>query len=100
MNVTRWIPAALVGLAVGVAGTAFALTPSEIMKARKAPSSNVAIALPMAESPPGYCEPTRAGWMYLDVKMRDVGAMACVCVQDKDLTWQWATFGSVVRECD
>ena len=38
--------------------------------------------------------------MYLDVNMRDVGALACVCVQDKDLTWQWATFGSVVRECD
>ena len=88
------------GLALGVAGTALAGSPAEILKSRKTPSSKEAIALPMAEHPPGFCDPEHAGWMYLDVKMRDVGAIACVCVQDKDLTWQWGTFGSVIRECD
>lgn len=88
------------GAALGIAGTALATTPSDILKKRKTPASSVAIAFPMAEHPPGYCDAEHAGWMYLDVNMRDVGALACVCVQDKDLTWQWATFGSVVRECD
>lgn len=86
--------------ALAAAGTAFALSPGEIMKLRKTPASSVAIALPMAEHPPGYCEPVRAGWMYLDVNMREAGVLACVCVQDKDLTWRWASFGSLARECD
>ncbi len=85
---------------LGAAGSAYALSAGEIMKLRKSPASTVAMALPMAEHPPGYCEPVRAGWMYLDVNMSDAGALACVCVQDKDLTWQWASFGSLRRECD
>lgn len=96
----RTLAAFAAGALLAAAGTALATTPSEIMKTRKTPSSNQAIALPMAEHPPGYCDAEHAGWMFLDVNMRDVGALACVCVQDKDLTWQWATFGSVVRECD
>ena len=88
------------GALLGVAGSALAYTPSDILQKRKTPPSSQAIALPMAEHPPAYCDPERAGWMYLDISMRDAGALGCVCVQDKDLTWQWATFGSVVRECD
>ena len=90
----------LFGLALGVAGTAFAGGAADVRKRRKAPSSKEAIALPMAEHPPGYCDPEHAGWMYLDIEMRDAGSLACVCVQDKDLTWTWATFGSVKAECD
>ena len=97
---TRTISLVLLGLALGVAGTALAGAPSEVLKRRKAPSSSQALALPMGEHPPGYCDPEHAGWMYLDVDMRDAGALACVCVQDKDLTWGWATFGSVKAECD
>jgi len=96
----RTLAAVAVGLALGVAGSALAGSPADIVKARKAPSSKEAIALPMAEHPPDYCDPAHAGWMYLDIKMREEGAMACVCVQDKDMTWGWATFGSVLRECD
>ncbi|MSQ01258.1 MAG: hypothetical protein EXR71_05090 [Myxococcales bacterium] len=100
MSRLRPLTLAAAAAVLGAAGTAFALSPEEIMKLRKTPAATVAMALPMAESPPGYCEAVRAGWMYFDVKMRDAGAIACVCVQGKDLTWQWVSFGGLVRECD
>jgi len=99
MTFKPWITAGLAALVLGV-GTAFALTPKELLKARKAPPSGVALALPMAEHPPDYCDPARAGWMYMDIDHRGGGAPACVCVQDKDLTWHWASFAGDSRECD
>lgn len=87
----RWLA---VGIAVGVAGTAFALTPNEIMKAYKKPSSSQAIGLPLSEHPPVRCSQEAAGWMYFDVDMRQGGTDACVCVQDKDSSWLWVAFGN------
>ena len=53
------------GVLIGVAGSALAYTPSDILTNRKSPPSSKAIALTMGEHPPGYWHPERAGWMYL-----------------------------------
>jgi len=85
---------------MGLATTALAIAPAEIIAARKTPSSKEAIALPMAEKPPADREAARAGWMYIDVDMRKGGSQACVCLQDNDATLKWSTFGGTNYECD
>ena len=88
------------GFVLGVATAAYAVGPSDLLKSRKAASSSVAITIPMHDHPPAACDQTSAGWMYFDVDMRQGGAQGCLCVQDNDATFQWATLGSVIRECD
>lgn len=88
------------GFLLGIATAAFAVGPADLLASRKTASSSVAITLPMHEHPPAACDKTSAGWMYFDVDMRQGGAQGCICVHDSDATFQWATFGSVIRECD
>ena len=100
----RWLVA---GVVLGAIGTAAAVSPAEMIKGRKAPSSKEAFALPLLERPPARCDAEHAGWMYFDVDMRQGGAEGCICVQDKDSTFHWAAFGgqgvtlgSGQRECE
>ncbi len=97
---SRTLPLVAAGFVLGLATTALAIAPAEILASRKTPSSKEAFALPMAEKPPAACDATRAGWMYFDVNMRKGGSQACVCLQDNDATWQWSTFGGTLYECD
>lgn len=56
----RWLVA---GIVIGTVGTAFAVTPSEIMKAYKKPSASQAVGLPLLEHPVVRCSQEAAGWM-------------------------------------
>jgi hypothetical protein len=52
----RWLAA---GILLGVIGTAAAVTPSDILKAYKKPSSSQAVGLPLAEHPLFAASPPR-----------------------------------------
>ena len=88
------------GFVLGVATVAYAVGPADILSSRKTASSSTALTIPMHDHPPGACDKTTAGGLDFDVDMRQGGAQGCICVQDNDATFQWATFGSVQRECD
>lgn len=88
------------GFFLGVATAAYAVSGEDILKSRKSAGASTAITIPMHDHPPAACDKTTAGWLYFDVEMRQGGAQGCICVQDNDATFQWATFGSVQRECD
>lgn len=100
LRTSRSLSLVFAGFLLGVATVAYAVGPADLLKARKPAAASVAITIPMHDHPPAPCDKVTAGWMYFDVDMRQGGAQGCLCVQDSDATFQWATFGSVIRECD